>query len=162
MFDAEIESLLDMSESELISRLTASSERFYLRIDDQLYEASSKSELADGWLRIWYVGERLAEYADRANVYFRQESDDGGAAVTFTFHRVQPEPMAAALLDLACGFDGDDLEGQLYIMDSVRSWLESRRNAIVKFPELEESFRVDAEEARESEGYGIETDDEGG
>lgn len=153
MLHIHLNDIVEVDEKEIAQHLHESGPelRLTLRVRDQ-YRAGSKTELAENWLKTWYIAESLASHAAEWHCEF-EEGDEGAGDFEFRFTVHDPKGMAKAIADFAPVFDPDDLETGALVYDEAHDWLEKRHDAKVRFPALEESYRGDAEMAREYEGY---------
>ncbi len=115
-----------------------------------LYQANSRSELAAKWLKVWYLAERLADNTDSASCAY-SEGEFGAGKIQIELACCDARSLAKSLLEFAPAFDPDDLEACSLIYDEASEWLEKRANSVSWFPNLEQHYRDDAENAAEEE-----------
>lgn len=112
------------------------------------YYSTSKAEIALSALKAWYIGERIAEFCSSV----RHGDDEGihGEGL-FVLHADvhNASGLAGFLADLAPAFDPDNLEAEAELGAEAEDWLESRGASPAKFPDLEQAYRIDANEAAE-------------
>jgi hypothetical protein len=126
--------------------------RFTIEIPN-LYAATSKTALAENWLKAWYTGERLASHAVSPKC---KASDDGTVGTgTLVFDLIAADSLAMAedLIEFAAVHSGDDLEAAAFAYDEADDWLANRGDAVTRFSELEKNYRADAATAAAAEGY---------
>jgi len=110
--------------------------------------STSKEEIALSALKAWYIGERIAEFC----VIVRHGEDEGTRGEgLFIFHADVRDAagLAGLLAELAPAFDPDDLEAEAELGAEAEGWLETRGKVAAKFPDLEDAYRIDAEQAAE-------------
>jgi hypothetical protein len=115
------------------------------------YYSTSKHEVARSALKAWYVGERIAEFCRSVRVG-ENEGSSGEGLFLFLAHVSDGHGLAAFLADLAPAFDPDNLEASAEFGAEAEGWLEERGNTVSRFPELEQNYRIDAEQAAECSG----------
>jgi hypothetical protein len=145
MLEFQIEELVNQSCEEVALKIENAGGRFrvHLVVHD-LYEASSKEELARNWLKIWYTGERLADSALTAKCEY-WEGELGTGHFVFELCADDAEEVSEALLNFTSAYDEDDLEATTFIHDEADEWLEKRGDVPAWFPNLERHYREDAE-----------------
>jgi hypothetical protein len=159
MLQFDMSDVMWMDEDVLVRRIQQSSDRLCVTMTiDDLYRAGSIQLIADNWLKTWFIAESLADCASVARCDFH-EGDRGAGNLVFDFESVDAERMAAQLLDFAAVFDPDDLEAGALIYDEATDWLENKGDHPSRFPEIEECYRVDAEQAAEKENPSSQGDD---
>jgi len=152
MLHINMNDILSADEEEIAERLLKAGPelRVTMSVSDQ-YRANSKAELAENWLKSWYVAESLASNASQWNCQFA-EGEDGAGEFEFRFVVTDLKGMAGRIAEFAPLFDPDDLEFNALIYDEAHDWLDARGEIKARFPDLEESYRGDAEMAKEYEG----------
>ena len=126
--------------------------RITMEVTD-LYQAASRTRLAQNWLKIWYISECLARHGNDCQCSFH-EVEFGAGLVVLEF-AVQDVPgLVATVIEFAPVFDPDDLEASAEIYGEAEEWLDKRTEPPM-FGELEKCYRDDAEAARE-DGYRVE------
>ena len=155
-----MDDILGHDERSLADSLNESEGHLQLSVSvSDLFQAQSRTELAQHWLKIWYFAERLAEFASTATCRYK-EGDRGSGEFDFEFAIIDIPLFAARLTELATSFDPDDLEAMAFIYDEAEEWLSKRGDSPAWFPILEQNFRADSAEAQEYEGYEAEEDTE--
>lgn len=110
------------------------------------YRFSPIQEIVNSWLKAWYLAETLGALGT-VRSYTMEEGDVGEALITIDIRADDPLAFATALHELAPALDQDDLEAELWLMDSASEWLEKRpTEASTDFPDLEKAYRDDAAE----------------
>jgi hypothetical protein len=147
MLALRIEDVPKLSEADLADQIHRSGGQIGLIVVvPDLYQAQSRTELADNWLKIWYLAERLADHTESALCRFREE-DFGAGRFEFDLTCGASREFAANLIEFASAFDPDDLEANALIYDEVEEWLEARGTTSAWFPNIEQHYRDDADSA---------------
>jgi hypothetical protein len=113
------------------------------------YHASSSWQLAQEWLKTWYIAESMVQYASNWSCQFH-EGERGAGEFTFEFRVCDPAGMARKLVEFGLVFDENNLEPGALIYDAAEEWLENRPSSAARFPELEACYRGDLAVARKS------------
>jgi len=151
----------------LVAQSTESIQRMIKDSGDQVaitfslqdaYYSTSKHEIARSALKAWYVGERIAGFCDAVRIS-DEEGAYGEGLFMFLADVSDRQGLASFLADLALAFDPNDLEAEAEFGAEAEGWLEERSGAATRFPELEQAYRIDAEQAAECGGCD-ECDDE--
>jgi hypothetical protein len=153
MLQLNVTDLLDVSDEDLVRRIEEASGVVQMTITvADLYQANSKTELAQNWLKVWYTAERLAEHA-RSATCIVSEAELGVGNLVFTIAADDPFALAADLIGFAVVYGGDDLEASALVHDEAEDWLRNRGDSPAWFSGLEQNYRDDAALAAELEGY---------
>jgi|GEM_PF-5888639 len=113
------------------------------------YIASSKAELVNSWLKVWYLAETIGELG-KIRSYTVNEIRDGAAFLTLDIQPNDPLVFSKALHELAPALDPDDLESEFWLSETANDWLGKRpADASTHFASLEKAYRDDAAEAYE-------------
>ena len=147
--------LLDVSDEDLACQIEKASRAIRLTITvADLYQANSKTELAQNWLKVWYTAERLAEHALSATCIVRGD-ELGVGNLVFTITADDPLALAADLIEFAAVYGGDDLEASALIYDEAEDWLKNRRGSQAWFSRLGTELPDDAAQAAEYEATAL-------
>lgn len=116
------------------------------------YYSTSKHEIARSALKAWYIGERIAEFCHSV----RTQDDEGASGeglFLFLADVCDRRGLAGFLADLVPAFDPDsDGLAECELDAEAEEWLEKCGDAGACFPELEQNYRIDAEQAAECGG----------
>jgi len=153
MLEVDVTDLLDVNEEDLARQIENAGGTVRLTsVVANLYQASSKTALAQNWLKVWYTAERLADHAASATCTVC-EGELGGGNLAFNLAADDPHALAADLIEFGAVYGGEDLEASALIYGEAEDWLKNRGDAPAWFPVLETNYRNDAAQAAEFEGY---------
>lgn len=115
-------------------------------IQEETYSSTSKLTMAISWLRVWYIAEQIADLSESVS-YSVIELDNGDAKFTFDIRITKSNAIAEKLVSWAAAFDPNDLEASAEFGAEALDWLEQRQDEVAYFPDLEEAYRLDSQEA---------------
>lgn len=150
MLDVNMADVAWLDEEALASQIELQGKLRITMIIPELYVAQTPVETAGNWLKVWFIAESLATYANQVSCSFN-EVDDGAGQVILEFESIDAPNMADRLSTFGGVFDPDDLEESAQIFDEALEWVENRGTARAIFPGLEECYRNEQAFAEEWE-----------
>lgn len=153
MFTLSMRGLGDIDDSDLATKIVSGHKLLLLVNVPSLYSSSSRAEIAEAQLAVWYIAEMLAKHSSKVEVD-DEEGDDGSGDVRFCLDVTEPEGLPARLSWLAAALDPeteDDGTSRFDFDCEIEGWLVDRKNAPTQFPELRAAYEIDAAAAREYE-----------
>ncbi len=150
--DLDLAALVGQSAEPIHRKIRDSADQVAITFSLQdTYYSTSKHELARSALKAWYVGERIAQFCHSVRTG-DDEGTFGEGLFLFLADVSDGRGLAAFLADLAPAFDPNDLEAEAELGAEAEGWLEERGDAAARFPQLEQDYRIDAEQAAECSG----------